>query len=206
MPVDDEPVPFWDGSDEDARLEAWKTAVSFDPAWGSVGRVARLNGSSGLWVVKHVLEPLRAGWSETWVTDCLDTYHASTGASARVADTYRPFAEAFRLRPAVLKGHPNETAVVREALANHRARLLSELRSAKPELVVTLGNAALRVVHELLGVPLTKLAADGYYGKECMGTLDGHAVRCLPLAHPAAPEKYQEAHAHWREARMAPRA
>ena len=74
---------------------------------------------------------------------------------------------------------------------------------AKPEVIVTLGNAALRVLRELLfalGGP-DALHADADYGKELLVTVAGVTARWLPLVHPAAPKPYQVAHAAWVAAR-----
>lgn len=63
---------------------------------------------------------------------------------------------------------------------------------------MTLGNAALRVLRELLGdaaAPTKLTVAD--YGTELSANLNGHRVRWLPLAHPAAPRPYQVAHETW---------
>jgi len=87
--VDNEPEPFWTGQDEAARIEAWKERVGFDQAkWGAVAPAGRLNGSSGDWVEQQVLDPLGALRSNTWITDCLDTYRCSDGLASRIDDTY----------------------------------------------------------------------------------------------------------------------
>ena len=203
MAVDNEPEPFWTGADEAVRLAHWKAEVKFSHTWGEVHGVGALNGSSGLWVEENVLKPLGATRADAWITDCLDTYRCSDGLAARIADTYAPFAAEEGLPAAQLAGHPSENAIVEEALRVHRQRLLQELATAKPELIVTLGNAALRVLRELpiaLGGPAA-LHADAGYGKELRVTVAGVTARWLPLAHPAAPKRYQVAHAAWVAAR-----
>src|SRR5690606_17719960 len=92
--------------------------------------------------------------------------------------------------------HPSESDIVRLALAGHRQRLIAELETARPELVVTLGNAALRVFRALaqdVSAPLLKLSIHEY-GASIPATVKGRQVLWLPLAHPAAPAIYQEAH------------
>ncbi|MFN7143902.1 MAG: hypothetical protein ACK4YP_09015, partial [Myxococcota bacterium] len=121
--VDNEPTPFWDGADQEARVARWKVDVSWDPAWGEVAPVGTLNGPSGAWVGERVLRPLGVARSGAWITDCLDTYRASTGAEARLADTYRPFAATVGLPMDALGTHPSEGDIVTEALRDHRARL-----------------------------------------------------------------------------------
>lgn len=198
--VDNEPTPFWDGADQAARVERWARDVGWNPAWGAVAAVGSLNGPSGAWVSSRVLAPLGVTRGDAWITDCLDTYRASTGAAARLEDTYRPFAATVGLPPDALGPHPSESDIVTEALRDHRARLVAEIGTARPELVVTLGNAALRVLAglgEVVGEPAPgKLAVAGY-GRRLTLRVAGLDVEWLPLAHPAAPSVYQEAHAAW---------
>lgn len=64
---------------------------------------------------------------------------------------------------AVLQEHPSESAIITEALDEHRKRFVAEIEVCKPERIVTLGNAALAVVLELLprmaGAELRRLSA-----------------------------------------------
>ena len=200
LAVDNEPTPFWTGEDQAIRVERWKEQVGWDGRWGECSPVGGLNGPSGAWVARRVLRPLGAGRDDAWITDCLDTYRVSTGAEARILDTYRPFAGAYGLPADLLGRHPSESEIVVEALRDHRARLLRELEEARPSLLVTLGNAALRVVVGLGAVADGSapkcLTTDGY-GRARRIRLGQREVEWLPLAHPAAPQMYQEAHAQW---------
>jgi len=198
--VDNEPEPFWTGAGEDARIEAWKAAVEWQPEWGGVAAVGRLNGSSGQWVEKNVLAPLNPQRAEVWITDCLDTYRCSTELAERLDDTYAPFAKKFDRPLHSLGMHPSEAQIVKEALEEHRGRLMEELATARPELVVTLGNAALRVLArlaEVVGQPAPKKLDVEQYGLRLPIRVEGRALEWLPLAHPAAPEMYQQAHKAW---------
>jgi hypothetical protein len=201
MAVDNEPEPFWNGEDENKYIERWKKAVEFrDGEWGEVASVGALNGSSGGWVDDHVLVPLKADRDDAWITDCLDKYFSSTAGAHRIADTYEPFAKRMRLPSARLSAHPSETAIVDESTRHHTARLRQELSDAEPDIVVTLGNAALRVFRGIAGKmgDIWKLRADSNYGSEVVVSFDGRRIVWLPLAHPAAPPVYQLAHAGWR--------
>src|SRR5438045_48864 len=60
------------------------------------------------------------------------------------------FARAVKLPSAALRVHPDEGAIVTEALREQRTRLMDGLGSVRPDLVITLGNAALRVFKDLL--------------------------------------------------------
>ena len=193
IPIDDEPEPFWNGIDATERVAAWLDWLQPSPSLhGTFRTPPRLNGSSGAWVDTMVLEPLGYDRSSTWITDCLDTYRMSTGVAARIKDTY----DAADLPSCHLDPHPSEKAIVQEALALHSSRLLAELHQSRPDTIATLGNAAARVFAELVGLPQQKLSPDPY-GIVRIVDVSGREVRWYPLAHPAAPEAYQAAHADW---------
>jgi uracil-DNA glycosylase len=201
MAVDNEPEPFWNGNDEGELIARWKNAVGFrDGEWGEVVGVGALNGSSGQWVDENVLAPLRASRDDARITDCLDTYFSSTGGAARMAETYVSFAERVRLPAAHLPPHPSEASIVEQGVRHHRDRLLRELAAAAPDVVVTLGNAALRVLRIVTGAnhAPAKLRADSQYGAKLELVVEGRHIAWLPLAHPAAPRVYQDAHERWR--------
>jgi hypothetical protein len=204
MAVDNEPVPFWNGEREDEYIAQWKTAVGFgNKEWGEIASAGKLNGSSGIWVDENILAPLGAGRDDACITDCLDTYFSSEDGAARVADTYQPFAEKAGLPLARLALHPSEDTIAEQGVRLHRGRLLRELSQAAPDIVVTLGNAALRVMRLTAAQNdgPAKLAADPSYGRERTLSAGGRRIKWLPLAHPAAPSAYKEAHARWRRAR-----
>lgn len=87
-----------------------------------------------------------------------------------------------------------------ETLREYGTRLLAELSRCRPEVVVTLGNAALRVLAglgEVVGNSAPrKLAVEGYGRRLRLRLLNGD-VEWLPLAHPASPDVYQRAHEAW---------
>jgi hypothetical protein len=196
--VDDEPSPFWDGADQVVVVEQWKAAIGFEKGWGAASANARFNGPCGQKLANNLFGPLHVPVTDAWITDCLDTYRGSEGGSRRIMDTYNPWACSAGLPAASIAPHPSEGAIVREALAEHRRRLLDELATARPELIVTLGNAALRIMRELVeptDAPRT-LAIESY-GRECRARVRGQLVRWLPLAHPATPARYVAAHSEW---------
>lgn len=202
--VDNEPEPFWDGNDERERVERWAAIVSFCDDWGHVEPCGHLNGSSGKWVQRRVLDALGVPRGDCWITDCLDTYHESDGAAQRRSS--EPMASVVRslgVPEGCHRGHPSESEIVRFALAEHRDRLIMELDVARPECVVTLGNAALRVFGDLAGPasPAIKTLSVDSYGSPLGITVSGQSVVWLPLAHPASPAIYQTAHTAWADAR-----
>jgi uracil-DNA glycosylase len=119
---------------------------------------------------------------------------------AAIESVYAPFARSQDLPAANLRVHPDEDAIVAEGVEQHLSRLRRELTTARPERVVTLGNAALRVLRHLLQLPTgtERLSSDReLYGREVQVTLDGRAVAWFPLAHPGSPDTYQSAHREW---------
>ncbi len=109
-----------------------------------------------------------------------------------LADTYIPAG----VPPCNLLSHPDERAIVAEALEQHRERLLEEIDQCEPEVVVTLGNAAGRMFASLGGPARFRLSTVGY-GQACEVDLGDRAVTWIPLTHPAAPLSYQIAHEVW---------
>ena len=191
------PASHSDGSDADERVKTWKDQY-FDPDWGEVN-TARLNGPSGAWLRSSILDPLEsAGAGSHFVTDCLTTYRLSTGAAARLNDTYEPMAKnTSGLRSADLKPHPSEAQIVREVLETQRDRLNGQIAAARPKLIVTLGNAASRVITSLAGAAGSgKLNQDGY-GRPSTVTVSGVKLSWIALVHPATPGVWQGRHETW---------
>jgi len=197
LAVDNEPTVFWNGSDADQRVDAWQ-AKYFDPSWGEVS-TATLNGPSGSWLRSNILDPLRAaGAVSHFITDCLTTYRLSSGASARLIDTYEPMVrQTSGLPSANLLPHPIEAQIVREALKYQAERLTAQIAAARPRVVVTLGNAASRVIAGLSQTGGTgKLTQDGY-GEPSTLYISGAQSVWIALVHPATPAVWQARHQEW---------
>lgn len=201
--VDNEPDFFWNGLGEEQYIEFWKSRVGFTSSWGSVGEVGPLNGSSGIWVDQNVLQPLGISRQSAWISDCLTTYRTSKGQSDRISNTYIPFAESLSLPGSNLLHHPSENSIVEEALKTHKSRLQQEIDHANPDLIVTLGNAALRVLSQLVK-PLTTFPTklDAYimeYGKPIEVKLSsGKGAVWYPLVHPGQrASNYVRIHENW---------
>jgi hypothetical protein len=204
LAVDNEPEIWWDGSRQLEYIAAWKEAVGFQQEWGQVG-VAKQNGPSGQWLNAKVLAPLGLRRGEIWLSDCLTTYRPGDDQRKRWDGTCAAFAAAYRLPAPQAEPHPSERDIVNGALTTHRERLRGEFRLGQPEHIITLGNAALTVFRALAawvqpGTPdsLRHALGTSTYGKAWSARLDdGRRVHWYPLAHPAAPVKYQSAHVSW---------
>ena len=201
--VDNEPEPFWDGANEVLLVGQWMQAVHFEEVWGAIAPACEFNGRTGRQLDVRYLRPLCLTREQTWITDCLDTYRLSVGGAGRIADTYAPFAQAVHLPAAILGVHPSEAQIIQEALANHLPRLATELATAAPSLVFTLGNAALAVMRHLVQsangaeLPSALSSNPATYGIPVAVLIGGRRANWSPLAHPAAPTAYQAAHDVW---------
>lgn len=198
LPVDNEPTPFWDGdsAETQAEFEQWRQQW-FDPRWGSVTPAA-LNGPSGRDLVARWLAPLGYSREDAFITDCLPTARASDGVAARLADRYRPVVAGLGAPEVDLGQHPSENDIVTEALREEADRLTAQVRAVDPELVVTLGNAAARVLAGLGDERdlEARLRADSY-GQERHVTIAGRTVPWQALVHPATPKAWAERHLAW---------
>jgi uracil-DNA glycosylase len=193
LPVDDEPEPFWSGTDASALIDEWRKAVGWTQGWGHFGAPSRsLNGPSGAWVDVKVLAALNATRADAWITDCPDTYRASTGGAAALSTVYVPFASQVGIARADVAPDPSEAQIVAESTSSHLRRLASELEACRPDIVITLGNAALRVMRQFIREPteLTKLVPGNNYAHDSI-QVGERTCRWLPLVHPAAPKSYQ---------------
>ena len=205
LAVDNEPTPFWDGSDEYLRFRNWMSSISWNTSWGLARPAGDLNGSSGRWLNRNLFLPMRWDKSDICISDSLDIYHLSKGAEGRISDTYNPFAKAHGLPEANVLPHPIENQIVEEATLTQLDRIRNELLACRPEFIVTLGNAALRIMNALVeplaglsGIPRQLSSRIEEYGKPYPVNIPGSRQAGLfPLAHPAAPEPYQTTHAAW---------
>lgn len=207
--VDNEPENFWDGDKEIEYVNDWKENVRYDePKWGTVALAQWLNGSSGRWVNEQVIDAFHTMRANVWMSDCLDTYRCSDRLKERIDNTYSELTNKLGLPKANLMTHPSESEIVQEAIKKHLGRLSNEIENARPEKIITLGNAALRVLSQIVktksDVPRKLVADVNFYGKPItVHTNSGHAVRWFPLAHPAAPKIYQATHSVWKQELLA---
>ena len=164
------------------------------------------NGPSGQWLRDKILVPLGYRRTECWITDCLDTARLNPGQRRRITETYLQIDGHLGLPTPNMESTPTgDGGIVREAREGHLERLSRELDTARPELIVTLGNAALRVLRLLVemdsGDPGPALA-EASYGAEVQARLGARRVRWLPLVHPRSGEripKWRQIHLRWVE-------
>lgn len=223
--VDNEPTPFWDGIDEKSRLDDWLEAVSWDQKqWGDATLPPpKTNGSSGGWVDEHILDPLGFDRHDVCISDCLDTARLNKSQRAALDRAYKPVAAALGLPECTMLPGPGENEIVRESQA-HCERLRQELRDCGASTVITLGNAALKVMRTVLdttqdcpgpddghprsvhkgprpsGPPAGRLNADGY-GATVSVPFEDKTVTWYPLVHPGQRAKrWRDVHRRWEKA------
>jgi uracil-DNA glycosylase len=204
--VDNEPTPFWDGSRQDRWIADWTDRVGWQSEWGEVAAPPRgVNGPSGAWVDRNVLEPLDLRRSDVCISDCLDTARLNPSQEARVRDTYEPVAAARGLPPCTVRRVPDgERGIVRETGEGHLERLRAELVTCSPSSVITLGNAALRVFASLADAAEPSALVHERYGTPVSARVDGRELTWLPLVHPRSGERtppWPTLHKTWMERR-----
>jgi hypothetical protein len=151
------------------------------------------------------LAPLGLSRSDAWITDCLDTYRASDGVERAIESVYNPVALAFGLPRVSLGPHPDELDIVAEATRDHSGRLVAELSTCAPDILVTLGNAALSVLWSLPGVAPLRHAPPASlsprdYGRPCDVRLGARKATLFALGHPNIVRRndaYGAAHSEW---------
>ncbi len=84
-------------------------------------------------------------------------------------------------------------------IADHYGRLTAELRDAAPTTIVTLGNAALRVLRELVpdAEAVEPRLSPDHYGRRLLIDVNGRSVAWYPLVHPGGRGPVKQAHSEW---------
>lgn len=194
--VDNEPAPFWLGRDAHERVADWR-AEYFDDRWGTV-TTSGVNGAVGRELTRRWLAPLGHTWSDVFSTTCLITAHASKTTNVRMSVDYLTVSRDLGAPRSRMRRHPLEADVVSEALKHHRLRLTRQITATSPEIIVTVGQAASRVVAGLAGMSDAegRLRLDDY-GRERYVSIGGTIHRWHALVHPSTPKRWRERHLEW---------
>jgi hypothetical protein len=141
LPVDTEPVPFWDGADAALCVRRWRREVGFVPEWGRADP-SPANGADGRWLAAHVLSPLGLAAADCWGAYAVPYVALPMRALRDVDDVFYDFARGAELpqrKPYLLqRGRRRALSASRDAAP----RLDDLLAKADPELVVTVGSFA----------------------------------------------------------------
>jgi hypothetical protein len=141
LPVDTEPVPFWDGADAPLRVRRWQRDVGFLPEWGRV-EPSPANGTDGRWLARDVLDPLGLAPADAWSAYAVPFVGLPLRRLCAVEDAFYEFSRAAALpplKPYLLQRSRRHAAFVARNRADALAHLLA---TADPELVVTVGAFA----------------------------------------------------------------
>ena len=195
LPVDNEPYPFWDGSGMDHFVERWRSD-HFDASWGSV-KPSTMNGSSGRVLHQRWLRPLGVDPMDYFVTDCLPTSMLSTGVAKQVTGdgVYASLVTALGLPEVDMKPHPSEGDIVRQAALQHE-RIREQILASGAEILVTLGNAAARVVQQITG-HAEGVLTEGTYRQARAIRIDRRSLTWHALVHPAVRPPWDARHDAW---------
>jgi hypothetical protein len=204
LAVDVEPVVFWDGADQLDRIEQWKHDVGFVD--GTHGRVGPLeyNGSSGLAVMRDVLNRLDVSQDATWFSDCVPLFFVKRGRGSQGAaldSVYDKIAQDLGFERSDLPPRPPASALVAEAVSSQRERLRSEILASGAPIVVTLGEEARHVLVQVCdassGDGIKKLNRDMYGGRGLV-SIDETQRDWFALKHPGQrSEDWAKTHANW---------
>ena len=200
LPVDNEPEPFWNGERLAEHFEAWKERDEVSII-GDVAPAPELNGPSGTALDARYLKALDFTRTDAWIADSLPLYCQSEGVEKALARTKFSNLMLAQCAPVPnLPKHPTERQIITQAVSRHVA-IRDELAASRASTVITLGNAALAVLHaalDLNGRP-AKLRRDRDYGAPVELSVP-HRARWYALAHPGVLEKnteWSQAHAAW---------
>jgi hypothetical protein len=198
LAVDNEPEIFWNGADETARIADWKATIDWTDDYGVAEPAGVLNGSSGRVAEDEVIFPLQLAREDVWLTDCLDSYQLSVGMQRAISDVYIPFASDHGLPIPDLPTHPSTKGIISRAQIE---RLREEIGRCQPDLLITLGEAALAVVLRVLETDqVIRLSQTQGYGELIDTTFRARRLSMRALVHPGQRSPtWREAHVRWLE-------
>ena len=204
LAVASEPCIFWTGI---GAAEIIRAIDVPEEAGSLVPASPTLNGPSGRTLDGHYLSPLGLTRADAWLCDLLPESRLN---AKQVAALTRAGYPALAKRGVVPAVDLEAAAVPVEFLTSTRpAEILAEIAEAKPDVLVTLGDQAIKdFVGTHAGISersLREFGADpGSYGRFHPITLGGRTMKLLPLVHPrqagalgAASPAWTKLHAEW---------
>lgn len=199
LAVASEPEIFWRGNDGDAVIER----IPIPPGAGRLIPASKtLNGPSGVALDSLFLEPLGVTRNDAWLCDLLPESRCNPRQRAAIEREYDPRREALGL-PAY--DFPPVPSIL--ASPARRREIESEVLSASPDVLITLGDQPLKWFARHYGSEPTLGLYGGTpatYGRLHDMEIAGHALKLLPLVHPrqagrlgSHSAEWSELHAHW---------
>jgi len=199
LAVASEPCIFWDGTDADDIIASIPIP---DAAGVLVPADERLNGPSGRALDQDFLAPIGVDRSQTWLCDLVPHTCLNPAQKKALAREYDPRREALGLPEVDLPDVP-------DAFADRarRAQVLTEIREARPEILVLLGDQPIRHFLAAYDGRWRRLADFGKtpeaYGQLHPTNLDGIELKVLPLAHPRQTSGLGRHSSEWKDLHMA---
>lgn len=201
LAVDVEPTVFWDGDGAADLMNEWKRASGFREGdergeWEHV-TTGSSNGSSGRAVKADILAPLRIEERGVWFSDVEPYYLVKRGRRGKkreqgdaIDEDYAPLvASDANLLPAEIPAWLDIDEIAGWGLMHRRDALRREILESEAELVITLGEAARRVVAGVAdvasgGVCVRLEEKMTGYGEPGRLEIGARSMRWLALIHP----------------------
>ena len=199
LAVASEPCIFWDGTgagDIIASIPIPNAAGTLVPA------DERLNGPSGRALDRDFLAPVDVERGQAWLCDLVPHTCLNPAQKKALAREYEPRREALGLPEVDLPDVPDTFAD--EARC---AQVLNEIREARPNILVLLGDQPIRHFLAAYDRRWKRLADFGKtqetYGRLHHTKLDGFELKVLPLAHPRQTGGLGRHSTEWKDLHMA---
>ncbi len=202
LAVASEPRIFWDGNIDEAKEII--TQINIPSELGFLEPAgAHLNGPSAKVLDENILAPLGFTRKDAWLCDCLPETRINAGQEKVIREKYNPLIEEYNLNPVTIPNRP--TAFCNKARS---IEITEELMESQADLLVLLGDIPIaQYLKKATDIPYSTLGeyVDLYgYGNKTDVTINGKAIKVLPLAHPrqigalgAHSEKWHLLHKEW---------
>lgn len=202
LAVASEPYIFWTGEGADEIVSKIKVPA----AAGKLAPADRnLNGPSGNALDSGILSPLGLTRKDAWLCDLVPYSCINPQQQEAVAGRYQPWVEKKILPPVTTKPVPSTLATDERV-----AQITKELLESKAEYLVLLGDEPIKWYLSKFSKQWRKLSDfgedDKTYGTLHSITIDGKAIKVLPLAHPRqiaklghSSDKWFQLHKKWTE-------
>jgi hypothetical protein len=190
--VASEPAIFWAGEGVEeiiASIEIPEAAGSLVPASGD------LNGPSGRALDTSFLKPLGLSREDAWLCDLVPYSCMNPGQEKALRRSYMPVAKEYGLPD--FKWGPVPGVLADD---DRRKQILEEIRAARPDVLITLGDQPLKWFTRHFGsrASLGPYGRDeGSYGRIHSLELDGRQIGLLPLVHPRQAGRLGRHSAQW---------
>ena len=197
--VASEPEIFWTGeraAEIVGRIEVPTYAGTLVPA------SSNLNGPTGRSLDEHFLRPLKLHRDDTWLCDLRPHSRMNPGQESLVKERYNPMAKRYGLKE--VRWPRASTKMISETRCDEISK---QIGKSSASILITLGDEPLRQFASKFGAhkQLREYGQDiRTYGHFHPITIDGLALKLLPLVHPRQAARlgrhrkdWADLHARW---------